>query len=92
MSTAERAVNIAVSIADGADVTGVINVEFLLDVEQRPYVDRIMLGPLLRPHQISDGASASRFENHLRAVLDWPLRTTTMEALSPRPTAPPTNL
>lgn len=75
-STVERAVNAAISITDGIDATGIITVEFLLDDDERPLVNSVLLGPHPKPQPISDPANSSQFENHLRAILDWPLRAT----------------
>jgi len=73
-STVGRAVNAAISIADGIDATGIITVEFLLDNDDRPLVNSVQLGPHPKPQPNSDPANTSPFENHLRAILDWPLR------------------
>ncbi len=78
-STIERAVNAAISIADGIDATGIITVEFLLDHDDRPLVNSVQLGPHPRPQPNSEPANTSPFEDHLRAILDWPLRPATPE-------------
>ena len=77
-STVERAVKAAVSITDGIDATGIITVEFVLDNEGRALVNSVQLGPHPRPQPISDPANSSRFEDHLCAILDWPLRPPTI--------------
>lgn len=78
------AVEAAVRVAEGLDVTGVLAVEMF---EVAPTADR---GPVLvnelamRPHNSGhwtiDGAVTSQFEQHLRAVLDLPLGDTTPRA------------
>lgn len=54
-----------------------------LDIDKRPYVNSVLLGPHPKPHPISDPANASQFENHLRAILDWPLSATTIGTPTP---------
>ena len=83
--TAERAAAtaIAIAIADGIDATGIIAVEFLLAFDGRPFVNNILLGP--HPHRdpAIDPAITSQYENHLRAILDWPLGATTIGTPTP---------
>ena len=84
-STAEHAVGAAISIADGIDATGIITVNFLLAADKRPFVNSILLGLHPQPHTISDPARTSQIENHLRAILDWPLGTAKIETPTRRP-------
>lgn len=67
-----RAVEAAISIANGIDVTGVVNVHFEV-VEAGPFVKEVTLGPKLGRN---NHATVSLYENHLRALLDWPLAPT----------------
>ncbi|MBE7699564.1 5-(carboxyamino)imidazole ribonucleotide synthase [Oerskovia sp. Sa1BUA8] len=86
---ARRARQVAVEIAEGLDVTGVLAVEMfeLLDGSaDGPPVRRVLVNELaMRPHNSGhwtiDGSVTSQFEQHLRAVLDLPLGDTA-------PTAP----
>ena len=71
----ERAVEaqeIALSIAGALGVTGMLAVE-LFDTGDRILVNELAMRPHNSGHWSMDGAVTSQFENHLRAVLDWPL-------------------
>ena len=69
---AARAVDVAVRIADGLDVTGVLAVE-LFEVDGDVVVNELAMRPHNSGHWTIDGAVTSQFEQHLRAVLDLPL-------------------
>ncbi len=82
---AQRAHDIALTIAHGLGVTGVLAVE-LFEVTRNDGTTDIFVNELaMRPHNSGhwtiDGSVTSQFEQHLRAVLDLPLGDTT-------PTAP----
>jgi 5-(carboxyamino)imidazole ribonucleotide synthase len=90
---ADEAEGMALRLARELDVVGVLAVE-LFEVaasDARPsgdYSGRLIVNELaMRPHNSAhwtiEGARTSQFEQHLRAVLDYPLGTTT-------PTAPVT--
>lgn len=77
---AEEARRVAVAIAEGLDVTGVLAVE-LFEVPGPDGAPRVLVNELaMRPHNSGhwtiDGAVTSQFEQHLRAVLDLPLGST----------------
>jgi phosphoribosylaminoimidazole carboxylase (NCAIR synthetase) len=72
---AESAVCTAISIADGIDATGIVTVNFLVGVDRTPLVNNIVLGL----HGTNGPDSTSRLENHLRAILDWPLEATMID-------------
>lgn len=72
----EHVVATAISIADGIDATGIISIEFLLTTDGRPLINHITLGP--QPDSHLHPGVTSQFENHLRAILDWPLGATTI--------------
>jgi len=81
----ERAANaqaMAIKIADLLDVHGMLAVE-LFDTGSEILVNELAMRPHNSGHWSMDGAVTSQFENHLRAVLDWPLG-------SPAPTGPNT--
>ncbi|ROS31239.1 5-(carboxyamino)imidazole ribonucleotide synthase [Cellulomonas sp. PhB150] len=69
---AARAVDVAVRIADGLGVTGVLAVE-LFEVDGDVVVNELAMRPHNSGHWTIDGAVTSQFEQHLRAVLDLPL-------------------
>ncbi len=84
--TATVASELALRIAGELGVVGVLAVE-LFEVERRPDApDGLLVNELaMRPHNSGhwsmDGAVTSQFEQHLRAVLDYPLGRT--DALAP---------
>ncbi|MCK0117812.1 5-(carboxyamino)imidazole ribonucleotide synthase [Isoptericola sp. S6320L] len=81
---AERARQVAVQVAEGLDVTGVLAVE-MFEVPGAGGRSEVLVNELaMRPHNSGhwtiDGATTSQFEQHLRAVLDLPLGATTPTA------------
>ena len=82
--TADRARQVAVSVAEGLGVTGVLAVE-MFEVAGPGGTTEIAVNELaMRPHNSGhwtiDGAVTSQFEQHLRAVLDLPLGDTSPRA------------
>ena len=87
---ADEAQQIALTIARELDVVGVLAVEMfeLAEPDARPtgeYSGRLLVNELaMRPHNSAhwtiEGARTSQFEQHLRAVLDYPLGTTAATA------------
>ncbi len=73
---ARAASEIAVRIATELDVTGVLAVE-LFETADGLLVNELAMRPHNSGHWSIDGAVTSQFEQHLRAVLDWPLGATT---------------
>lgn len=76
----DLAQSLAIRIATELDVTGMLAVE-LFEVAGTVYVNELAMRPHNSGHWTIDGAVTSQFENHLRAVLGWPLGEST-------PTAP----
>jgi 5-(carboxyamino)imidazole ribonucleotide synthase len=75
-----RLTEIALRIAGGLGVTGVLAVEvFEVVRDGRPevVVNELAMRPHNSGHWTIDGSQTSQFENHLRAVLDLPLGSTT---------------
>ena len=79
---AAQAQAMAITIANALDVHGMLAVE-LFDTGSEILVNELAMRPHNSGHWSMDGAVTSQFENHLRAVLDWPLG-------SPAPTGPAT--
>jgi 5-(carboxyamino)imidazole ribonucleotide synthase len=77
---AEQAQALALRIARELDVTGVLAVE-LFETPDGLLVNELAMRPHNSAHWTIEGACTSQFEQHLRAVLDYPLGATT-------PTAP----
>ena len=69
---ATQAQEIAIRIADLLGVTGMLAVE-LFDTGSEMLVNELAMRPHNSGHWSMDGAVTSQFENHLRAVMDWPL-------------------
>jgi len=69
---ATQAQEMALRIAAELDVTGMLAVE-LFDTGSEILVNELAMRPHNSGHWSMDGAVTSQFENHLRAVLDWPL-------------------
>ncbi len=79
-----RAREIAVAVAEGLDVTGVLAVEMFEttgpDGEPAVWVNELAMRPHNSGHWTIDGSVTSQFEQHLRAVLDLPLGDTSPRA------------
>jgi 5-(carboxyamino)imidazole ribonucleotide synthase len=74
-----EAQGIALRIAHELDVTGLLAVE-LFETADGLVVNELAMRPHNSGHWTIEGARTSQFEQHLRAVLDYPLGTTTMTA------------
>lgn len=77
---ADMAADIATTIAEGLDVTGVFAVELFETDDDRILVNELAMRPHNSGHWSQDGSMTSQFEQHLRAVLDLPLGATSMFA------------
>lgn len=71
--------NIAIAIAEGITLIGVMAVE-LFQIGNSFIVNELALRPHNSGHWTIEGAVTSQFEQHLRAVLDLPLGDTTLSA------------
>lgn len=75
---------IAVAVAEGLDVTGVLAVELFetrgAEGAAEVWVNELAMRPHNSGHWTIDGAVTSQFEQHLRAVLDLPLGETAARA------------
>ncbi len=63
----------ALRLADELGVVGVLAVELFETVDGGLLVNELAMRPHNSGHWTMDGASTSQFEQHLRAVLDYPL-------------------
>jgi 5-(carboxyamino)imidazole ribonucleotide synthase len=70
---------LAVRIAEELDVVGVLAVE-LFEVPGGLLVNELAMRPHNSGHWSIEGSTTSQFEQHLRAVLDWPLGDTRIRA------------
>lgn len=76
---AEEAARIALRIAAVVDVTGILAVEMFV-TDGALVLNEIATRPHNSGHYSIEGCGTSQFENHLRAVRDWPLGTTDLMA------------
>ena len=76
---AGEAARLAVQLADDLGVVGVLAVE-LFETAGGLLVNELAMRPHNSGHWTIEGARTSQFEQHLRAVLDYPLGATTMTA------------
>ena len=76
---AERAERIAREVAETAGSTGLLAIEFFV-VHGDILVNELAPRPHNSGHWTIEGAEVSQFEQHLRAVLDWPLGSTNLVA------------
>lgn len=72
-STLQQAAQIARTIAEKLDVTGVLAVEMFETADGQLLVNELAMRPHNTGHWTQDGAETSQFEQHLRAVLGLPL-------------------
>ncbi len=70
---ADVAADVAITIAEGLGVTGVLAVELFETTDDRVLVNELAMRPHNSGHWTMDGSTTSQFEQHLRAVLDLPL-------------------
>ena len=71
-----HAEELAVAIAEGIDAAGIMAVELFVR-DGGLLINELALRPHNSGHWSLGGAVTSQFENHLRAVLGWPLGVTT---------------
>ncbi|MCU1637106.1 MAG: phosphoribosylaminoimidazole carboxylase [Cryobacterium sp.] len=73
---ADVAGDIAIAVAEGIGVTGVLAVELFETTDDRLVINELAMRPHNSGHWSIDGSTTSQFEQHLRAVLDLPLGAT----------------
>ena len=76
----ERSVGIAKTISEGLGVVGVLAVEMFENRAGNLLVNELAMRPHNSGHFSIEGAMTSQFEQHLRAVLDLPLGSTSLKA------------
>jgi 5-(carboxyamino)imidazole ribonucleotide synthase len=74
-----QAQELAIRLADALGVVGVLAVE-LFETADGLLVNELAMRPHNSGHWTIEGARTSQFEQHLRAVLDYPLGATTLTA------------
>ena len=73
---ADEARHLATRIATELGVTGVLAVELFETTKGELFVNELAMRPHNSGHWTIEGARTSQFEQHLRAVCDWPLGAT----------------
>ncbi len=73
---ANSAAMIAQQLATTLDICGLLAVEFFLLPDHTLLVNEVAPRPHNSGHVTMDGFATSQFEQHLRAILDWPLGST----------------
>lgn len=68
-----EAARIGVLIAESLGVTGMLAVEMFVTNSGQFMVNELAMRPHNSGHVFTEGAITSQFEQHLRAVADWPL-------------------
>ena len=76
---AASARELALTIAEACDLVGVLAVELFV-ADGRLLVNELAARPHNSGHYSIEGCLTSQFENHLRAILDWPLGSTALVA------------
>lgn len=79
-AVASRCAELACEVGELIDATGVMAVELFLDVQGEILVNELALRPHNSGHLTIEACQTSQFENHLRAVLDWPLGSTALRS------------
>lgn len=77
---ANAARQMAKSVADGIDATGVLAVALFLTTTGDLVVDELAIGPQHSGLATMEATVTSQFHNHLRGILDWSLGSTEMVA------------
>lgn len=75
----QQAQDVALTVAEELGVVGVLAVE-LFETEAGLVINELAMRPHNSAHWTIEGARTSQFEQHLRAVLDYPLGSTEMTA------------
>ncbi len=76
----DSAKDIAFGIAQALEVTGVLAVEMFVLPDGTLLVNELAMRPHNSGHIFTELSKTSQFEQHLRAVLDWPLGSTELVA------------
>jgi 5-(carboxyamino)imidazole ribonucleotide synthase len=75
-----QARSVAIQIAEGLGVTGVLAVEMFVLPDGSVLVNELAMRPHNSGHIFTELSYTSQFEQHVRAVLDWPLGDTSLLA------------
>jgi 5-(carboxyamino)imidazole ribonucleotide synthase len=77
-SIAQKAIEIATSLTDGLEMIGLLAVEMFVTKNGEVLVNEIAPRTHNSGHQSIESNMTSQFEQHLRAILNWPLGDTSL--------------
>jgi 5-(carboxyamino)imidazole ribonucleotide synthase len=80
VATLQATADIALKVAEGIGVTGVLAVELFEARDGRILINELAMRPHNSGHVTMEGSATSQFEQHIRAVLDLPLGSTALRA------------
>ncbi|MEM1321257.1 MAG: 5-(carboxyamino)imidazole ribonucleotide synthase [Bacteroidota bacterium] len=72
----EKATQLAQAAIEAYDICGLLSVEFFLSKSGEVLINEVAPRPHNSGHHTIEGNHCSQFQQHLRAVLDWPLANT----------------
>ena len=77
-STAREASDLAIKLAQAMKITGLLAVELFLDKQGNLLINEVAPRPHNSGHHTIESCPTSQFEQHLRAILNWPLGDTSL--------------
>lgn len=75
----QKAIALAKKVAEAMHITGLLAVELFLDKEGNLLINEVAPRPHNSGHHTIESCPASQFEQHLRAILNWPLGETALK-------------
>jgi 5-(carboxyamino)imidazole ribonucleotide synthase len=72
----DKAINAAVNLAESMNIIGTLAVEMFLTEDNDIYINELAPRPHNSGHYSMDACETSQFEQHIRAICDWPLADT----------------
>lgn len=77
-STREKAIELASKIADAVDLVGTLAVEMFVGADGEIYINELAPRPHNSGHYSIEACETSQFAQHIRAVCNWPLKSTNL--------------
>lgn len=77
-TAAEKAINIAIQLAESLQLVGTLAVEMFLTKDEKIYVNEMAPRPHNSGHYTIEACETSQFMQHIRAVCNWPLGSTSL--------------
>jgi 5-(carboxyamino)imidazole ribonucleotide synthase len=74
----EKAIHIAQRVSETLDLVGTLAIEMFLDFEGEVYVNELAPRPHNSGHYSIEACETSQFAQHIRAVCNWPLKSTNL--------------